>query len=171
MLKKLYELSIMTNPLIEAQFAAIITPLEKYENEFPTVIELLRVLRIELNENDFNILKSLMITAIYERFEVKTDYLNCASESSKQLDPIQIYKEFRIFTARTNSLELRSNSQHQMNEMLNIFGDSFTLRDLRNRFLDGDDEYITNNDGLNTVQFYRQLNKVAKNIDAIQYED
>jgi hypothetical protein len=182
----------MPKPTLEAQFDAIIKPLEKYEQEFPTVIELLKIIRSEVTEDEFDSYKRLMIEAVYKRLEVKIDFLNRSIEESeitsstyndqtkinkslesylKMLENRHVYDRFRIFTSRVNQAKLISTDQNQMEEILNIFDNSFTLRDLRARFIGQNGELNVNDNGYNTIQYYKQLRKITMHINAIPYED
>lgn len=144
------------------------------EKTFPTILELISMIKNrykEMDYNEFELLKKHMIDALYQRFEVKIDFQNQIDDFIITPDSLKIYRKFRILLGRIDTKNLKLNNENQMSEMLKIFGDSFTLRDLRDRFLDENNQLLINNNGFNTVQFYRQLDKVALQINSIPFED
>lgn len=171
--------NIKPNIMSLFQLESFVIQAKTVEKTFPTVLELLKILREELNENDFNLLKMQMIQALYLRFEVKIGFLNEFEthkiKNTQQLTPEEITKElytkFRVYTSRVNTQKLFKNSESQMEEFLKICGDSFTLRDLRARFISENGEVNTNNNGYNTVQYCIELDKLALQFNSIPYED
>jgi hypothetical protein len=173
---------------------SLITEAKVIEKSFPTILELISLIKKnydEMDENEFELLKKHMMDALYIRFEVKIAFQNSIqniarregniSQDEETLNTfltdikkslvLQGHNRFRVLTNRVNFQKIVGSNKGQMEEMLNILGDSFTLRDLRDRFVDKNGELKTNNNGYNTVQFYRELDKVALQINATPYED
>jgi hypothetical protein len=158
----------------------------KYEKEFPTPTEALKRLRLEMSLNEFELEKKEMINAIIERFELKIGLSNTISnldDTEIMRSQKEIEEKFRIFLSRINLAKLRCKGIEWLEEIIRIYGDSFSVRDLSNIYL-ADQQAIKLNlvpeNTQNLIDFFKHdnsvilkflLDEVINNIRNIAYRD
>jgi hypothetical protein len=152
---------------------------KQYEKNFPTIIDILRQLRFELSQNDFELYKTAMIDHIAERLGLKIGLANFAvGFTAPQLNQFklieqEIKKEFRVFVSRVNFAELQSTGKDYLEELIKVFESSFSVRDVATIYRAGEQAVKLNLYPENTqalIQFYRKDQMPSSIIDSLFVE-